>query len=212
MLYVRGDPRNYDYWESNLNCEGWSYEKCKPFFEKSEGYLGSPQHIDVSSHSTQGDLKVTHLKDEEFETKDISGRFVASCAVNGLQANKDYNSSASQAGASLSQVTTENGSRCDTSTAFLFNSGAINRPNLTVLLNTRVTRIVLQGTTTTGICVRSESAHGDDQGPEICIRARREVVLSAGAVNSPWLLMLSESVRRSTSRSTASHAPLTCPA
>ena len=192
MLYVRGDPRNYDFWENELGIEGWSYESVLPFFKKSESYMRKAA-LDETSDAFRGfggELAVTHMKDGEFETKDVTERFVASCAAAGVKETNDYNASI-QTGSSMSQITVKDGVRCDTASAFLFKNGAINRDNLTVIMNTRVTRLVIQGGTCTGVCIRPDSAVGDDECPEKTIRARREVVLSAGAVCSPWILLLS---------------------
>lgn len=186
MLYVRGDRRNYDQWASDFGCTGWSYEDVLPYFKKSEKYLGSCDG--QSSHGKDGPLSVTHLKDKNFHTKEISEMFVSSCENAGLAGNPDLNGS-SQEGAALSQVTIENGVRCDVASAYLFNNGAINRKNLHVLTGHTATRLISQGRRVIGVCLRSCGTVSTE--PDILVQASKEVVVSAGAVGTPWLMMLS---------------------
>jgi len=185
MLYVRGDPRNYDHWAQGLGCEGWSYNDVLPFFKRSENLLG----VDGSgceAHGRGGPLQVSQMAEGDFANKDVCERMVQSCEAAGLPATKDYNGP-SQRGVSLSQVTTKDGVRCDTASAFLFGTGALARPNLTVLCNANATRIALRGQEAVGVCIQKEG----DAGPALHVGASKEVVVCCGAVGTPHLLMLS---------------------
>eukprot|EP00405_Crypthecodinium_cohnii_P015417 CAMPEP_0206463330 /NCGR_PEP_ID=MMETSP0324_2-20121206/26534_1 /ASSEMBLY_ACC=CAM_ASM_000836 /TAXON_ID=2866 /ORGANISM="Crypthecodinium cohnii, Strain Seligo" /LENGTH=612 /DNA_ID=CAMNT_0053935705 /DNA_START=56 /DNA_END=1894 /DNA_ORIENTATION=+ len=187
MLYVRGDPRNYDQWSKEYGCEGWSWEEVVPFFKKSENF-GSERGME-GLHGKDGPLNVSSMHDGEFAGKEITERFVKTCAVHGVPENPDYNGPV-QHGASLSQVTIKNGVRCDTASAFLFKNGAISRPNLTVLTDHVVCRVNLQGKVANGVVLRNIGAKGADQ-PDTLIHANCEVVVCGGAVGTPQTLMLS---------------------
>jgi choline dehydrogenase-like flavoprotein len=189
MLYVRGDKRNYDKW-ADEGCEGWSFDEVLPYFKRSEfGYEGGdPDNL----HGTEGFLKNTSMKHYDFETKDTVQRFCDAGAELGLSTGDDYNGD-TQEGAFFSQVTVKDGARHDTANAFLFHQMAMERDNLTVITETHVTKVLFQGDTATGVLCRKGTIDMKElQGiPDILISAKREVILSAGAVNTPWLLMLS---------------------
>ncbi len=137
MLYVRGDRRNYDRWAA-AGCEGWSFEEVLPYFKKSEyGYDGE----DLKGyHGQAGPLKNTNMKHSKFQSKETVQRFVDAGVEAGLPANEDYNGE-SQAGAFFSQVTVKDGVRHDTASAFLFQTDAISRSNLTIFTETHVTKV-----------------------------------------------------------------------
>eukprot|EP00656_Telonema_subtile_P012248 TRINITY_DN16159_c0_g1_i4.p1 TRINITY_DN16159_c0_g1~~TRINITY_DN16159_c0_g1_i4.p1 ORF type:complete len:432 (+),score=116.81 TRINITY_DN16159_c0_g1_i4:274-1569(+) len=117
--------------------------------------------------------------------------FMDSAAACGIPANEDYNAG-SQTGASAAQFTIAQGVRADTASAFLYKTGALERPNLTVLSHAQVTKILIQGDTAVGVCVRQGGdAEQLRRAKTLHIGARREVILSAGAVCTPWLLLLS---------------------
>jgi choline dehydrogenase len=166
MLYVRGDPRNYDRWARDLGCDGWSYAEVLPYFRKSENLLGADPS---GAHGAGGPLDVDQMQRAEFGTKRTCEQFVASCVAAGMPANADVNGP-SQTGAALSQVavreapscyghgvlvstssvwqvTVREGVRCDTASAFLFGAGALRRPNLTVATERHVTQVCLEHST-----------------------------------------------------------------
>jgi choline dehydrogenase-like flavoprotein len=136
-------------------------------------------------------LRTPSKKYYDFETKDTVQRFCDAGVELGLPAGDDYNGD-TQEGAFFSQTTTKDGSRHDTASAFLFQQDAMARSNLTVMTETHVTRVLFQGDTATGVLCRKGTADLKKlQGiPDVFISAKREVILSAGAVNTPWLLML----------------------
>lgn len=198
MLYVRGDPRNFDQWEQEYGCEGWSYKDVLPFFLRSEKLVTSdkmdPNFHDSRYHSREGPMAVTDISDPIYHmvSRDTSERFVAACNECGIRGPHDYNGP-EQEGVSLSQVTTLNGKRVDSASAFLFDSGAIKRPNLTVVTHAHVERVVIQGDTALGVLVKTGDYDIEtlksDAVPSQFVRARKEVIVSGGAVNTPHILM-----------------------
>mmetsp|Transcript_12695 Transcript_12695/g.22615 ORF Transcript_12695/g.22615 Transcript_12695/m.22615 type:complete len:595 (+) Transcript_12695:112-1896(+) len=199
MLYVRGDPRNWDQFASEHGCgEQWNYKNMLPLFKKSETFSGSVKakaQLDPDSHGTDGPLHVTAVWDEIYKmwSKDVSSRFVDACDASGVRRTGDYNGPA-QEGASLSQVTTKNGCRMDTATAFLRDTGAYKRENLTVMGHAHVARVVFQGSKAVGVTFKV----GDNLErlksrtvPTRFVSAKREIILCAGAYGTPQLLMLS---------------------
>ncbi|GBG33490.1 Choline dehydrogenase, mitochondrial [Hondaea fermentalgiana] len=200
MLYVRGDPRNYDQWEQELGCEGWSYKDVLPYFLKSENLVVSdkmdPNFHPAAYHGRNGPLTVTDINDPIYPSvaRDTSERFVAACNECGVRGPHDYNGP-EQEGASLSQNSTYNGKRVDTASAFIFDNGAINRPNLTVVTYAHVEKIVIQGDTAVGVLVKTGNHDAEtlnsDKVPSQYVGIRKEVVVCGGAVNTPQVLMLS---------------------
>ncbi|GBG33489.1 Choline dehydrogenase, mitochondrial [Hondaea fermentalgiana] len=200
MLYVRGDPRNYDQWEEEYGCEGWSYKDVLPYFLKSENLITSDK-MDSSfhasgHHSTKGPLRVTDLNDPAYEmvSRETGERFVAACSECGIKGPHDYNGPV-QEGASLAQVTIHDGKRTDTATCFLFDNDVVKRPNLTVVTHAHVEKIVIQGDTAVGVLVKTGDVDAEtlksDKIPSQFIPIRREVIVSAGTTNTPQVLMLS---------------------
>ncbi|GAC1340393.1 MAG: hypothetical protein NVSMB18_10360 [Acetobacteraceae bacterium] len=171
LVYMRGVPTDYDHWRQ-LGNAGWGWNDVLPFFKKGEHFNGEPGEF----HGGTGEPGVTRLSDPH----PASVAFVEAAVANGLPRNEDFNG-ASQDGVGYLQFTTQNGLRSSAATAFL--KPARRRPNLTVVCNALAERILLDGTRATGLAYRP----GDRR--EV-VRAR-EVILAAGAINSPQLLMLS---------------------
>ncbi len=172
MIYMRGHPGDYDDWAA-LGNPGWSYDQVLPLFRRSEDQQRGVDRY----HGVGGELTVSDLA----SPVTASHAFVEAAIRNGLPANDDFNG-ARQEGAGLYQVTQRRGRRCSAAVAFLH--PVWSRPNLTVLVEHRVTKLVLAGKRVTG--VQAESRRGP-----VRIDARREVLLSAGVFGSPQLLMLS---------------------
>jgi choline dehydrogenase-like flavoprotein len=171
MLYVRGHPWDYDHWGA-LGCDGWSYDEVLPYFKKAEGN----ERGDDAYHSGSGPLKVS----EQRSPRHISKDFVEY----GMPYNRDFNGE-SQEGAGLYQVTqynggVMNGKRCSAAAAYLYPVMA-KRPNLKIMTQTVAARILFEG----------KRAKGVETTTGLKLMARREVILSGGAFNSPQLLMLS---------------------
>eukprot|EP00658_Telonema_sp_P-2_P005355 TRINITY_DN12002_c0_g1_i10.p1 TRINITY_DN12002_c0_g1~~TRINITY_DN12002_c0_g1_i10.p1 ORF type:complete len:497 (+),score=129.79 TRINITY_DN12002_c0_g1_i10:161-1651(+) len=191
MLYVRGDPQNYDSWAEENGCEGWSYKEVLPHFLKSEKLLHATAEDTKEFHSKDGELSVTRLEDSSPATLPRLKDWMDSSTKCGVPANEDYNAG-SQTGAGLAQFTIEQGVRADSATCFLYRNGALKRANLSVLNHAQVTQVVVQGKTAIGVCV-AQGGTPDQlrKAKRIMIHARKEVILSAGAVATPWLLLLS---------------------
>jgi choline dehydrogenase len=173
MVYIRGHRTDFDSW-SDAGCAGWDYKNVLPYFTKAESNSRFTQPL----HSTTGPL---HVEDRLF-THELSRHWIGAATSWGLPRTDDFNGS-SQIGAGSYQVTCHNGWRCSTADAYL--RPAIHRPNLTVWVNTQVTRILFDGTRATGVSYLRE---GDSPGS---VRAEAEVILSGGTINSPQLLLLS---------------------
>lgn len=186
MAYVRGHPGDFDKWEL-LGADGWSYDAVLPYFKKSERFNATNAvSIDPASHSDEGRLGVSVRS----PVLPPSLQFLEAAEAIGIPTG-DYNGvdrRNPQGVASLFHTTTEKGRRSSTYHAFL--EGDVEaRDNLTIITKAHVTRILLEGSDenlrATGI--EYENSEGDLQR----IYADREVVLSAGAVGSPHILLLS---------------------
>lgn len=171
-IYVRGEAEEFDLW-AQQGCTGWSYAEVLPYFKRLEcTTLG-----DATYRGREGPVHVSSLG----EMPDaLSDAFHASCVSAGIHANEDYNG-ARYEGVGYLQLNTRKGQRCDTATAYLQGRRV---PNLHVLTDATVTRVLLEGRRATGI----EYMHGDQKKQA---RASREIILSAGPVKSPQLLELS---------------------
>ena len=172
MVYVRGNPKDYDQWAS-LGVEGWSFNDCLPFFKKMENFEGGRDPM----RGGTGPLSVTRspAKHAFYDAFQLAGEQY------GLRAAGDYNSGA-QEGVHVTQATIRDGKRCSTAAAYL--RPAMARSNLTVLTGCSVEKIVFSGTTAQGVAYRR-------RGQLQTVMAGREVILSAGTLHSPHILMLS---------------------
>lgn len=172
MIYMRGNPANYDGWEK-LGNEAWGWEDVKPYFLKAENNeRGESEH-----HAVGGPINVADLRDPNPLTK----AFVQACAEAGLPLNTDFNGE-SQEGFGMYQVTQKNGMRHSAAVGYLH--PALKRENFTALPNALVLRLTFDGTSCTGVVYRKD-------GEEHTAHASREVILCGGTINSPQLLMLS---------------------
>ena len=172
MIYIRGNPRDYDRWQE-LGNPGWSYKDVLPYFKKSE----QQQRGASEFHGADGELSVTHL----IAPTAISERYIDAAMALGYHYNPDFNG-AEQHGVGRYQYTIKDGKRHSTAAAFLV--PILQRPNLTVITRALVTRLLFEGTRTIGVeYLREGMLHQ--------IGANQEVIVSAGAFDSPKLLMLS---------------------
>jgi choline dehydrogenase-like flavoprotein len=173
MLYVRGRPLDYDLWEGE-GAAGWGWDEVRPYFLKAEhNERGASEH-----HAVGGPLNVA----DERSPRPLTRRFLEAAERVGIPRVSDYNGP-EQDGASLVQVTQRNGRRWSAADAYL--RPASKRPNLEVRTGAHVLRVELDGDRAAGVALR------DRRGREEVVRAEREVLLSAGAIGSPQLLMLS---------------------
>ena len=173
MVYVRGQPGDFDDWAAAGNL-GWSYRDVLPYFRKSEHHAWGTSEW----HGADGPLEISDIR---ADAHPLCQTFIDSCAAVGIHPTADFNG-AQFAGAGTWHMTIGNGLRSSTATAFLHPS--TGRPNLEVRTRAHVTRVLFSGTEATGV----EYLRG---GARHTARARREVILAGGAVNSPQLLQLS---------------------
>jgi choline dehydrogenase-like flavoprotein len=186
LAYVRGHPGDFDAWAA-AGAEGWSYAEVLPYFKKSEGLVASGDTvIDSEAHSAEGPLGVAVRK----PVLPGARAFVEAVKALGVPEG-DYNGRdrlSPKGVVSLFQTTTRDGKRSSTYHAFLEGETEA-RENLTILTGVHVTRVILEstskGSTATGVEYR------DAQGKIVAVFATKEVILSAGAVGSPQLLLLS---------------------
>ncbi|MDZ8239452.1 MAG: GMC family oxidoreductase N-terminal domain-containing protein [Nostoc sp. ChiQUE01a] len=172
MVYMRGNRRDYDRWQA-LGNPGWSYEDVLPYFKKSE----NQQHGANEFHEVGGLLSVT----DPVAPNVVCDRLIEAAVALGYRHNPDFNG-ADQQGVGLPQLNIKDGKRHSTAAAFLV--PILNRPNLTVTTHAIATRLLFEGTRTVGV----EYLHN---GTLHQVRVNQEVILSAGAFDSPKLLMLS---------------------
>lgn len=176
MLYVRGNRHDYDYWES-LGNPGWGYDQALYYFKKSEDNR-NPYLMNSPYHGSGGFLTV---QESPWRTP-LAVAFVQAGMEIGYE-NRDINGEI-QTGFMLSQGTIRRGTRCSTAKAFI--RPVRLRRNFHTALNAHVTKIVIDPQT-----MRATGVEFYRDGRKQFIGARKEVILSAGAVNSPQLLMLS---------------------
>jgi choline dehydrogenase-like flavoprotein len=172
-IYTRGCPEDFDDWSTAMGCEGWAWSDLKPYFIKSEGNT----RLGGSEHGVDGPLGVSDLN----TPNRVSMAYVQGCMDFGMPYNPDFNSGR-QEGAGLYQTTTLNGRRCSAAVGYL--KPALNRPNLDVRIGVQVNRIIIENGRATGV----EIVEG---GHTKRIDAASEVIVTAGAIGSPKLLMLS---------------------
>lgn len=172
MMYVRGNPHDYDHWQS-LGNPGWGYQDVLPYFKKSEHQQRGASEF----HGASGELSVTDIQ----APAAVSQCFIDTCVLMGYDYNPDFNG-AQQEGAGPYQLTVKEGKRHSAAAAFLL--PILHRSNLTVMTAALVTRLLFEGTRAAGV----EYLH---EGTLHQSRVNQEVILSAGAFDSPKLLMLS---------------------
>ncbi|WP_308917133.1 choline dehydrogenase [Jannaschia sp. LMIT008] len=173
LLYVRGQPQDYDRWRQMGNA-GWGWDDILPLFKRAENNeRGADEY-----HGDGGPLSVSNMRIQ----RPITDAWVAAAQAAGYRFNPDYNG-ADQEGVGYFQLTTRNGRRCSAAVAYL--NPVRKRPNLRIVTGAQADRVVIQGRRATGVAFR-----GTD-GIERIAHASAEVVLCGGAINSPQLLMLS---------------------
>jgi choline dehydrogenase len=172
MVYMRGQPADYDHWRQ-LGNAGWSYDDVLPYFKKAE----RNERLHDRFHGADGPLNVA----ERPYTNPLSHAFVEAAQQAGLPFNPDFNG-ALQLGCGLFQVTQKNGRRWSAASAYLHPAAA--RENLTIVTKAQATRVLIEN----GRAVGVEYARGRRRHTA---RASQEVVLAAGAINSPQFLLLS---------------------
>ena len=178
LLFVRGQPQDFDHWRQ-LGNVGWAWDDVLPLFRRMENWEGNGPEPDPASdvRGKGGPLNVVanRLKRPAIDA------WVEAATSLGYPYTSDYNTE-DQEGVGYFQMTMRNGRRCSSAAAFL--KPARNRGNLHIFTGAQTERLILEGRRAVGIQVR----RGTDL---VDVRARREVILSAGSLGSPHLLMLS---------------------
>jgi choline dehydrogenase len=173
MIYIRGSRHDYDSWRDEYGCSGWGYDDLMPYFRRAEcNSRGADAY-----HGGTGPLAVSDLA---FHSP-LNKAFVAAARECGLPANEDFNGP-QQDGSGFYQVTQKDGRRCSAADAYL--RPVMARPNLEVLTDARVTKVVVEGGRAAGVRYLL-------RGSEETAYVQGEVILSAGAIGSPQLLLLS---------------------
>ena len=170
LVYIRGQRDDYDDWE-RLGNPGWGFEDVLPYFRKSEDNEAGADAF----HGVGGPLAVSSIKGREHP---VVRAMIDSAVALQYPENPDFNG-ANQEGVGLFHFTVRNGRRASSATAFL--SRALRRPNLTVETRVDVDRVLFEGRRAVGVAFRQHGRSSE-------VRARREVLLAAGAINSPTLL------------------------
>ncbi len=172
LLYVRGQPQDFDHWRQLGNI-GWSWSDVLPFFKRSENWENGPGE----NRGDDGPLAVSKNR----LTRDVVDAWFTSAEAAGFKKNPDYNG-IDQEGVGYFQLTAKDGKRCSSAVAYL--KPARSRTNLKIFTNAPVERLLFKGKKVTGIQARVDGQLQD-------ITARKETILSAGAIGSPQLLLIS---------------------
>lgn len=172
MLYVRGQKQDYDHWHS-LGNKGWSFDEVLPYFKALEHQERGADEF----HGINGALNVA----DSVSKPAINEDFIQSAIAAGYPENHDFNG-ASQEGIGYYQVTQKEGLRHSAATAFL--TPNLSRSNLTVITQTQVEKVLIDCGIATGVIYKH-------RGKVQQLIANNEVIISAGAINSPQILMLS---------------------
>ena len=172
-IFTRGNPADYDRWANEENCDGWSFRNVQPYFLRSEGNT----ILSGDWHGTDGPLGVSNLPDPQA----ISRAFVQSCQELGMPYNPDFNGAVQQ-GSGIYQTTTRNARRCSAAVGYL--RPALGRPNLQIETNSLTTRINIENN-------RASEVEYDQFGQLKTALAETEIIIAAGAIGSPKILMLS---------------------
>lgn len=173
QVYTRGNAKDYERWSNEYGCNGWSYREILPYFKRAE----SNERFNNDYHGIEGPQAVSMPR----ATLPICDAFIRASQEYGIPYNPDFNGK-TQAGVGFYQLTQRAARRSSAAVEFL--KPAEKRPNLTVMTKAKVNRILIEEKRATGVQV----FHNKETK---VIRASRELIVSSGAIGSPWLLMLS---------------------
>ncbi len=172
LLYIRGQAEDFDHWRQ-LGNAGWSFEDVLPYFIRSEDQeRGADEY-----HGVGGPLAVSNMR----VRRNVCDAFIAACEELGIPRNDDFNG-ARQEGAGYFQLTSRKGFRCSTAAGYL--RPVKHRSNLKIITHALTERIVCENRKAVGVRYFAD-------GRSVEAKARREIILSAGAIGSPQILMLS---------------------
>lgn len=176
MMYVRGNPANFDQWEA-MGAKGWGYEAVLPYFKRSENYENGASKF----HATGGELNIRECPDPIMRSE----HFLEGATQLGFDGpNWDYNGERQENGAGLLQFHIDKNDHRD-SGASAFLHAVSDRKNLTIVTGALVSRILIESKNATGVAFTSRD------GLAVEVFADKEVIISAGALGSPKLLLLS---------------------
>lgn len=173
LLYVRGQPEDYDGW-AQMGCSGWGWNDVLPFFKRSESWEGEDN---TGLRGKSGPLSVQHSRLK----RDIVDTWLDAAVAAGYPRNPDYNGK-DQEGVGHFQLTMNGGRRCSSAAAYL--TPYRDRKNLHVITDIQTEKVLIEDGRAVGVRARQNGKMQD-------LKARREVILSAGAIGSPQILMLS---------------------
>ncbi len=173
LLYVRGQAQDFDHWRQ-LGNTGWGWKDVLPYFQRSETWKGAP---DSPLRGKSGPLSVSPTRLH----REVVDLWLKAAVEAGYRKNPDYNAE-DQEGVGYFQLTLDKGRRCSSAVAYL--RPAKNRKNLTIMTGVQVEKLLITEGRVTGLAA-------DRGGQRIQIAAAKEVILSAGAIGSPQILMLS---------------------
>ena len=180
MIYIRGNYKDYDNWH-NLGNQGWNSKEVLDYFKKSENQSKGASEY----HGIGGPLNVT----DSLYHNPLSNVFLKAATEYGLIQNHDFNE-INQEGVGFYQVNQKNQQRHSAATAYL--KPVLSRKNLTVKTNSHVTRILFSEKQVIGLVYQiAHQNKNENQNQEYQIKINKELILSAGTINSPQLLMLS---------------------
>ena len=172
LLYIRGQAQDYNVWRQ-LGNVGWSFDDVLPYFKRAEDQERGEDDL----HGVGGPLGVSDVRMDN----PICDAFVASAVAAGIPATRDFNGP-SQEGVGYYQLTNRKGRRCSAAVAYL--NPIRSRGNLSIITHFETARVILEGK-------RAVAVEGLLKGQRTQIRARREIILCAGAIGSPQILELS---------------------
>ena len=175
LLYIRGDRHDYDNWEK-LGNKGWSYKEVLPLFKKFE----CQENGEDQYHGVDGELKVSNLR----LRRKIADLFIEASEEIGIPFNQDCNGE-KQEGVGYFQQTTHKGFRRSSYRSFL-NRKVRSRKNLTIMTSTQINKVIFDGTQAIGVNCSQKKGK-----TSLTIHAKKEVILSTGAISSPQILQLS---------------------
>ena len=173
MIYIRGHSHDYDYW-SELGNQGWSFREVLPYFKKAENRR--PQASE--NYGSSGPLNIANPR----YTSPLSQVFVEAAVELGILHSQDFNYPEPE-GVGIYKVTQKNGSRCSSAAAYL--KICRNRANLKIRTSAQVTRVLFEANRAIGV------EYIENSKVTCQAKAKQEVILSGGAINSPQILMLS---------------------
>ncbi|MCP5086554.1 MAG: choline dehydrogenase [Rhodobacteraceae bacterium] len=173
LLYVRGQPQDFDHWRQ-LGNDGWGWTDVLPYFKRAETWHGQ-ENSEFRGQNGPLSVSPTRLK------RDVVDRWIDAAVTAGYRKNPDYNGE-DQEGVGYFQLTLKGVQRCSSAKAYL--KPARNRKNLTVITQAQTEKVVLENNEATAVVARIK-------GQTQTVKARKEIVLSAGSIGSPQILMLS---------------------